>query len=666
MGIRKRIVSMILAGTLLTAQVDISAEAEYSTAQPNIEINHSTEEPENTWIPVSATPLFTEPVQTEPAEQSPVPEDHKDVTPNPTLFPKETQNSGMHLAVSQITMCQGTHYKISWETVCENAEVQYIADDPQLVSISTDGVIYSNCTDGNTLVHVYITEQGVLCEEQLQVTVSGMTQTGLRNVASSVQMKVGEEYQLPIELVPADSTDCIYYEVADQGIASVDSTGKVVANATGETTIRCFLANGVTLSCLVVVSTPYQKIRFPYLKENTMKLAVKQSRRLAYEVLPKDRETPELIWESGNQKIVKVSEDGKITGVKTGTATVSAITTDGSQCRKTIKVVVKKRKGGTHYTQQGMGIVNTKHQKYTYNEMTHDLKELNEKYGEFFSYEVLGQSWDHRNIYQVTLGNPDAKKVVFVQASIHAREYMTAQLVMQQIEFCCKNYYTGIYDNQYFSELFEEVCFKIDPMSNPDGVTISQYGYVGIRNSKLRNKVRSICKKYGRGRRSYYTVWKANARGVDLNRNFNCNWNLLSTSIHAPSSHGFKGKRPVSEKESQILVDTTNGLKPVACISYHAMGQIIYWNFGQTGKDMAKEKALLNTVRGVCHYSPVYSRFSKYQSTGYGDWVSICKKIPTATIEIGAVSCPLPTWQYSSVWSRNRTMLLAIARLYAK
>lgn len=138
-----------------------------------------------------------------------------------------------------------------------------------------------------------------------------------------------------------------------------------------------------------------------------------------------------------------------------------------------------------------------------------------------------------------------------MQAAIHAREYMVSQLVMKQIEFYCANYYTGTYKGKCFSQLFDKVCFKIVPMSNPDGVTISQYGPQGIRNSALRNNIKAMCKRYARGRHSYYTIWKANARGVDLNRNFNPYWRLLASSQKAPSAFGYKGAGPVSEKNQR-------------------------------------------------------------------------------------------------------------------
>ena len=52
------------------------------------------------------------------------------------------------------------------------------------------------------------------------------------------------------------------------------------------------------------------------------------------------------------------------------------------------------------------------------------------------------------------------------------------------------------------------------PMVNPDGVTISQYGPKKIRNATLRKNLYKIAKGFS------FKEWKANARGVDINRNY--------------------------------------------------------------------------------------------------------------------------------------------------
>ena len=189
------------------------------------------------------------------------------------------------------------------------------------------------------------------------------------------------------------------------------------------------------------VEKKVEKISFPYMEDKMkIQIAVKQKRRVVVTIAPVDAANQTLIWSSSNENVVKVDENGTIQGLKVGTASITVSTTDGSNLSRDIFVQVGKRKSGTSYTEKGLTIVSTKHQKYTYNEMKKDIVLLTKKYGEYLSYEVGGKSWDNRNLYVLTLGNPNAKKTVIVQASIHGREYVTAQLVMKQVEFYCRNY----------------------------------------------------------------------------------------------------------------------------------------------------------------------------------------------------------------------------------
>lgn len=577
--------------------------------------------------------------------------------------PSSTPIQEPFMEQKEITMCRGTTEQIRWLNKAEGAVITYLPENQELITVTTSGAIKSNGIEGTTVVHATVMQNGATYEDQVTVQVSGTTSTVLAMSTTSIQLGKGDIFQLKPTLIPADATDRILYSVSGSGIVQIDDEGVMQALEYGSTTVVVSLDNGTNISVDVKVGIEVSKLKINYLSKNQISLAKKQSRTIDVTVSPKNASKKDLVWSSEDESIATVNQKGKITGKKVGTTTITVKTTDGSNLKEEIKVTVKKRKTGTHYKESGLSIVSTNHQKYTYNEMKKDITALSKKYGEILSYKSLGKSWDNRNVYQLTLGNPDAEKVVVVQASIHAREYMTAQLVMKQVEFYCANYYTGMYQGKYYSELFDRVCFRIVPMSNPDGVTISQYGARAIRDTSLRNKLKTICKVFGRGRQSYYTTWKANARGVDLNRNFDARWDILATSIHSASGSGFKGSSPVSEKESKILVDLADKENTTAVLSYHAMGRILYWNFGQTGSARSKELALLSRIRSETGYSPVFS-YSKYQSAGYGDWIAIKKKLPTVTIEIGSVSCPLPKSQFSSVWKQNRQVLATTAELY--
>ena len=184
-------------------------------------------------------------------------------------------------------------------------------------------------------------------------------------------------------------------------------------------------------------------------------------------------------------------------------------------------------------------IVNAADKKYSYNDMKRDLKKLEKAYGSIFKVDIAGKSLDKRNIYYVTLGNEKAKKTVYVETSVHAREYMNTKFIMNVIEDYCRGYDSKKYQGKKYSKIFNNVKLVIMPMVNPDGVTISQYGPKKIRNATLRKNLYKIANGFS------FKEWKANARGVDINRNYAEGFNREGAKASAHKN--YPGKTPISE-----------------------------------------------------------------------------------------------------------------------
>lgn len=385
-------------------------------------------------------------------------------------------------------------------------------------------------------------------------------------------------------------------------------------------------------------------------------LAQGQSRTLTFTTKPYTVSVNKLKLTSSNPDVATVSPNGKVTAVNPGKATIKITSTDGSDTQLSIKVNVTKRASSFSPNDSKLTIVNTSHSKYTYNEMVNDLKLFKSSYSEFLNIKSLGKTADSRNIYEVTLGNPNAPNQILICGSTHAREYMTTQLIMKQIELYCRYYFTGIYDDNYYSEIFDKTCIHFVPMLNPDGVTISQSGPSAIRDKKLRANLYTMKKQCGGGS-SFFTRWKANARGVDLNRNYDAD-DTVHFKNGLPRDNGYCGPYAISEKETKILSKRFLSLKPDAMISYHATGSIIYWNYGQTGKHLKNSKKLFNTAYTLTGYTPVPGVSN---GGGFSNWTSERHYTPSLTIEIGTSACPLPSWEFKGIWKRNRYVPVAEA-----
>lgn len=302
--------------------------------------------------------------------------------------------------------------------------------------------------------------------------------------------------------------------------------------------------------------------------------------------------------------------------------------------------------------------VDTGLQNYSYKELGEDINALKKLYGSRFNYNIIGQSADERNIYEIVIGNQDSGQAILVVAELHAREYMTSQLCMKQIEYYLQNYNEEI-GGVKVSDVLGRIAIHYVPMANPDGAAISQYGFSAIRNTSLRKK---LLKMPGAGNPS---LWKANARGVDLNKNYP--YEYIARQGRR-GSQGYTGPKKCSEPETMAIINLINKLKKSVTvrgeINYHATGSIIFGDYeGPLKKAITDMYELACNITGYAS-SAGYSGDSK--SVGnLREFVMYKKNLPSITLEIGTKPCPLPISEFREIWKKNKDLILLEADLLA-
>ena len=139
-----------------------------------------------------------------------------------------------------------------------------------------------------------------------------------------------------------------------------------------------------------------------------------------------------------------------------------------------------------------------------------------------------------------------------------------------------------------------------------------------------------------------FSLWKANAAGVDLNVNFDAKWGEGKLNSRIAGSENFVGERAFSEPETLALAEFTKKIKPCLTLSYHAKGREIYYEFGQSG-------ATLERDRDIAEYAASLTGFTLINGTrgsagGYKDWCIQSLKIPSLTLELAPddMEHPLP------------------------
>ncbi len=301
-------------------------------------------------------------------------------------------------------------------------------------------------------------------------------------------------------------------------------------------------------------------------------------------------------------------------------------------------------------------IVATDHQKYSYAEMADDIVRLSRKYPGIVHYNVIGKSEDGRNLYEVTVGNRSASRSILVVSALHAREYMASLLCMNQIEYYARNYREEI-DSRKVSDVFNRVCVRYIPMANPDGVMISQQGISQIRSKKLQKKLKKISKG------TNTALWKANARGVDLNDNFPYEFQVKGKA----GSQGYSGVRPANSREAGAIVRRIKALKGYhlkAVVNYHAMGSVIYGSCHREGfANAANTDRMYQTAREVTGYSSAGNNGS-HNGGGLREYVMYHLQLPSITLEVGRHTCPGPISEFPAIWRENADLIFKEAALF--
>ena len=168
-------------------------------------------------------------------------------------------------------------------------------------------------------------------------------------------MAIGETETLSLSIVPANTTfgerTDFTWESEDEGIATVSETGVVTGVELGTTTITVTSHNGIEKTCEVTVTNPTNKVVIVPEAEGQSEVATGEEMTLTAIAYGKNGTTDDVAqdftWTSSNASVATVakSENGNtatVTGVKAGTVTITATTTDGSNIRGTytVKVIV--------------------------------------------------------------------------------------------------------------------------------------------------------------------------------------------------------------------------------------------------------------------------------------------------------------------------------------
>jgi len=282
-----------------------------------------------------------------------------------------------------------------------------------------------------------------------------------------------------------------------------------------------------------------------------------------------------------------------------------------------------------------------------------DIDKLCSKYSNILGKEIIGTTVEGKDIVALKLGSDsnnneilhlaqdDASENVYcnkirpsilLTGGIHAREDFSVMLCMKMLDYYCYHYNEIIsFDGFNVRKIIDSVDIFFIPVANPDGLNIVQNG---LKSSLNYAKLKDM-KIWGED----YTYWKANANGVDLNKNFDDgNWDVRTCvpGTDVPCSDRFKGYLPNSEPETKALVNFCNKNNFSLMVTYHCSGNCTFWADSGTHDifEGLDEKIMNDLAKNYIYRKTKVSQDPQIYGCGFENWFRAKMKRPAFCIEL--------------------------------
>lgn len=273
---------------------------------------------------------------------------------------------------------------------------------------------------------------------------------------------------------------------------------------------------------------------------------------------------------------------------------------------------------------------------------------------DFFNVSYLGTSLLGKGIPMIKLGDENAERAVLYVGAHHGMEWITSVVLLRFInEYCeCYKHNRRMY-NLNMQYLYKSRLICIVPMLNVDGVDMQINGISEgnpIRDRVIRMNNSSLD----------FSKWQANARGVDLNHNYDAGFAEYKrleaeAEITGGAPTRFSGEHPESEPEVGALCNYLRFNSNIKMIlTLHSQGEEIYYTSGEYMSPRSRSIGrLISKMSGYTLASP--EGLAAYG--GLTDWYIKEFNRPSFTIECGKGTNPLPLDDYFKIYSTLRETL---------
>ena len=213
-----------------------------------------------------------------------------------------------------------------------NDSVQSWSSSNKKVATVTNKGKIKGIKAGTAIITVTM-KSGATASCKVTVQSKKVTTKSLKMEQSKLTVLKGSKTTLAVKRNPISATEKITWSSSNTKVVTVDKNGKITAKKAGTATITAKSANGKKATCKVTVKDA--KVTLAKTKA-TIKVGQSTTIKIKSTYPANDKVKS---YKSSNKKVATVDKNGKVTGKKKGTATITVTMKSGAKA--TFKVTVK-------------------------------------------------------------------------------------------------------------------------------------------------------------------------------------------------------------------------------------------------------------------------------------------------------------------------------------
>ena len=207
--------------------------------------------------------------------------------------------------------------------------VTWKSSDEAFAKVDKDGNV-TTFKAGKATITVETVDGGFKAECVVTVEPRVINVTGVNLDKTSNEVTEGDVFKLTATVTPDNASNKeVTWSSSDEAVAKVDKDGNVTTFKAGKATITVETVDGgFKAECEVTVKAKAISVTDVTLDEAAKTLTVGEEFTLTATVAPDNADIKTVTWSSSDETVAKV-EDGKVTALKAGEATITVKTVDG-------------------------------------------------------------------------------------------------------------------------------------------------------------------------------------------------------------------------------------------------------------------------------------------------------------------------------------------------